>query len=58
MPKNMEVNATVSLDIQKAKEQAEELVGLLQSANSLVNELAGSLKDLKFDINERRDTYE
>ena len=46
----MEVNATVSLDIQKAKGQAEELVGLLQSANSLVNELANSLKDLKLDI--------
>ena len=44
------IEATVILDADKAEKQIDELISLLEKANSLADELALTLRDLKLDI--------
>ncbi len=44
------VDLDVSINTEKATEQANELIDLLKSANSLANELADTLKKLELNI--------
>lgn len=44
------IDVTVKVDTEKAMKQAKELVTLLKTANSLADELAVTLTDLKLDI--------
>lgn len=47
-----EVNLEVSVDTEKATDQTEKLIQLLKTANSLADELADTLGNLKLDIKE------
>lgn len=44
------VDLDVSINMEKATEQANKLIDLLKSANSLANELADTLKKLELNI--------
>ncbi|WP_156882398.1 hypothetical protein [Lacrimispora indolis] len=45
-----ELNVEVSVDVNKATEQAKELINLLKTAGSLMSELAVTLGNLKLDV--------
>lgn len=47
------VTVEVSVNTEKAMKQSAELNELLKSANSLANELAETLKELKFNVEEK-----
>lgn len=45
-----EITVDVQINTKEAKEKAIELIELLKAANSLADELAGELKELKMNI--------
>lgn len=44
------IEATVKVNSEKAIEQSKKLIDLLKTANSLADELAAALSNLKFDV--------
>lgn len=47
---NKSIRVEVSLDTEQAEAKASELIGLIEKANSLADELADSIKNLEFNI--------
>jgi predicted DNA-binding ArsR family transcriptional regulator len=45
-----DVVLNIKLDTEEVKEKTEELISLLKTANSLVNELADNLSHLEVDV--------